>query len=186
MPPLAVNLLFSFIKDTSCTKGSQGKEIGWFLKLHWRPLGFWFPASPPFESTWKHTDMSRQQLHKASHCSWWILNQTPTMLKSLRNQKTDSPVGRQEWQEFGRGRGRRRGRGWLGGWRTESGRREAETPSHSAAGWQDNRKVTGMECGQDYQLHMSWYQGKSCQRAGLDLLMRQEETFLFEKKRRSL
>lgn len=28
-----------------------------------------------------------------------------------------------------------------------------------------------MECGQDYQLHMSCYQGKSCQEAGLDLVM---------------
>lgn len=43
------------------------------------------------------------------------------------------------------------------------------------------------ECGQDYQLHMSCYGGKSCQHIGLDLVMTRAENIPFLKEeRRSL
>ena len=51
--PVAVNLLFLLIRGMGFTKGSQGKESGWFVKFHLRQLGFWSPASPPFELTQK-------------------------------------------------------------------------------------------------------------------------------------
>lgn len=70
----------------------------------------------------------------------------------------------------------------LGGEREREPLKPRQGCGAGVCGWNHTKGgVGGAECGQDYQLHVSCDQGKSCQQVGLDLVMTRAENIPFLK-----